>query len=330
MKIMIDPGHFGQRYNKSTANPKYYESAMTWKLAQYLKVALKDEGITAAIQRSNQDLNPDLYTRGYAAKGYDVFLSLHSNACGTESVDYPVVYRGYDKTKADGLALKLTQVIEEVIGTSQKGKTATRKGTNGEYYGVLRGARAAGLTYYFIVEHSFHTNKKATDFLLSDANLKKLAKAEAEAIADYFGIKEPAAKPETPAAKPETPKAEPNTTYSGSSIVDYLKMQKMDPSFDNRQKLAVEYGIKNYKGTATQNTQLLDAMLKYAKPETNKKEEKPHTAQYKGNSVVDFLKSENIDASFSNREKLALKYGIKNYEGTATQNSDLLEAMRGF
>ena len=59
-------------------------------------------------------------------------------------------------------------------------------GSNGEYYGVLRGARAAGLTYYYIIEHSFHTNIKATRWLMSDDNLKALAEHEANFIIDYF------------------------------------------------------------------------------------------------------------------------------------------------
>ena len=42
-----------------------------------------------------------------------------------------------------------------------------------------------------------------------------------------------------------------------TSIVDYLNSQGKDSSFSARTKLASEYGISNYKGTASQNTQLL-------------------------------------------------------------------------
>lgn len=44
---------------------------------------------------------------------------------------------------------------------------------------------------------------------------------------------------------------------TGGSIVDYLKSKQQDYSLANRKKLAQEYGINNYKGTAEQNTQLL-------------------------------------------------------------------------
>lgn len=41
------------------------------------------------------------------------------------------------------------------------------------------------------------------------------------------------------------------------SIVDYLKGSGRDSSFAARKKLAEEYGMSGYTGTASQNTQLL-------------------------------------------------------------------------
>ncbi|EGT1878374.1 M15 family peptidase, partial [Listeria monocytogenes] len=62
--------------------------------------------------------------------------------------------------------------------------------------------------------------------------------------------------------------AKPNTQSNSSlGLVDYMNMNKLDSSFANRKKLASSYGIKNYTGTATQNTTLL-AKLKAGKPHT--------------------------------------------------------------
>ncbi|HCW3157744.1 TPA: M15 family metallopeptidase [Listeria monocytogenes] len=62
--------------------------------------------------------------------------------------------------------------------------------------------------------------------------------------------------------------AKPNTQSNSSlGLVDYMNMNKLDSSFANRKKLASSYGIKNYSGTATQNTTLL-AKLKAGKPHT--------------------------------------------------------------
>ncbi|MGX4668858.1 hypothetical protein JNUCC74_06555 [Cerasibacillus sp. JNUCC 74] len=46
------------------------------------------------------------------------------------------------------------------------------------------------------------------------------------------------------------------------------------------------------------------------------------------NSLANYLKSIDVDSSFSNRKKLAAKHGIKNYRGTAAQNSRLLNKLR--
>lgn len=190
IKICLDAGHVGTKYNQSPVVKTYYESAMVWALHLKLKAELEARGFEVITTRA--DINTDLgvYNRGAASKGCDVFISLHSNACSTESVDYPVVYRAYDnKNGVDGLALQIAKKIGELMGTKQAGRTATRKNSaGGEYYGVLRGARAVGTPFYMLIEHSFHTNTAATKWLQVDANLDKLAVAEAELLADYFGV----------------------------------------------------------------------------------------------------------------------------------------------
>lgn len=121
-----------------------------------------------------------------------------------------------------------------------------------------------------------------------------------------------------------------NAPYKGS-IVDYLHQQGIKSNINNRKNLAVEYGIvskeSEYSGTAKQNTALLNAMMN-GKPKQEGGRKEPITSGYKGNSVVDYLVSIKVDNSFANRKKLASKHGISNYTGTASQNKQLLDAMR--
>lgn len=188
ISVCLDAGHYG-KYNRSPVVPDYYESDMVWKLHLMQKEILERYGCRVITTRDNQSADRGLYDRGYTAKGCDLFISDHSNACSTESVDYPVVYRAYDNiNNCNELALKLAEAVAAVMGTAQAGRTAVRQGTSGEYYGVLRGARAAGLSNYYIVEHSFHTNQKATLWLRDDANLRELAEAECRVIAEYYGL----------------------------------------------------------------------------------------------------------------------------------------------
>ena len=67
-----------------------------------------------------------------------------------------------------------------------------------------------------------------------------------------------ASTPKPAPSKPSKP-ATPSKPSSGS-IVDYLNSQGKDSSFSARKKLANQYGIKNYKGTAKQNIDLLNKL----------------------------------------------------------------------
>lgn len=195
IKVCLDAGHVGSKYNQSPVLKTYYESAMVWALHLKLKAELEKRGFEVVTTRPTIDTDMTVYDRGAAAKGCDVFLSIHSNACGTESIDYPVIYRAYDNLNgADALALPMAKKIGELMGTRQAGRSAIyRNSAGGEYYGVMRGARAVGVPCYMLIEHSFHTNLAATKWLSKEANLDKLAVAEAELMGAHFGTQ---AKPE--------------------------------------------------------------------------------------------------------------------------------------
>lgn len=188
LKICLDAGHYG-KYNQSPANKNYYESDMVWKLHLMLKKYLEEYGIEVITTRSDQATDRALYNRGTASKGCDLFISLHSNATKglNDSTDYPASFCAING-KADRIGLVLAQVIENTIPTKQAAKIEHRIGDSGDdYYGVLRGATAVG-TPGLILEHSFHTNTAITNWLLDDGNLDKLAKAEAQAIVEFYGV----------------------------------------------------------------------------------------------------------------------------------------------
>lgn len=192
IKICLDAGHYG-KYNQSPAVKSYYESEMNWKLHNLLKKYLEQYGIEVIQTRDNQAKDLELTARGKKANGCNLFLSIHSNAVGNgvnESVDYPVVYVPLNGT-GDEIGKKLADCIASVMGTKQQGRYSARKGNRGDYYGVIRGAVSVGVPG-LILEHSFHTNTRSTNWLLDDSNLDKMARAEADVIATYFGAKKPA------------------------------------------------------------------------------------------------------------------------------------------
>lgn len=205
IKIMLDAGHYG-KYNRSPAVPAYYESDFTFKFVNMLKAALGAYGFTVGTTRKDQAKDLGLTNRGKAAKGYNLFISIHSNAVGSgvnNSVDYPVAITmvNDDKVSIDeeskAVGEILAQVVASVMGTSQAARTYTKLSTNDrdgngikddEYYGVLHGAKLVGVPG-IILEHSFHTNAKAAAWLLVEGNLQAMAAAEAAALANYYGMK---------------------------------------------------------------------------------------------------------------------------------------------
>lgn len=212
-KVCLDAGHYGS-YNRSPVVKSYYEAVQMWKLTELLAAELKARGVEVVKTRSSQANDLALVTRGKKGKGCDLLISLHSNASESESTDFPVaiVYRDDSKTLLDehseSIGLILAQVVDEVMVTKQKGRTMTRayngdRDGNGykddEYYGVLHGAKSVGVPAV-ILEHSFHTNARAANWLLSETNLRRLAKAEANAIVDWLEDRD---KPQT-TSKPQT------------------------------------------------------------------------------------------------------------------------------
>ena len=202
--VCIDAGHYG-KYNRSPAVPEYYESDMNWKLHLMLEEELEKYGIQVMLTRVDKNKDMDLVARGKASNGCDLFLSIHSNAAGStvnESVDYVAVYHLTDDTttiiddQSKDLGKKIAPVIADLMATKQGSKAITRNASgdrngdgimNDNYYGVLHGARLVG-TPGLILEHSFHTNTRATKWLMDDNNLRKMAVAEAKVVAEWFDV----------------------------------------------------------------------------------------------------------------------------------------------
>lgn len=215
MKICLDAGHYG-KYNNSPANRAYWESDFSWKFHLMLKAALERYGVQVITTRANKDKDLGLESRGRKAAGCDLFLSLHSNGIGSgvSSTDYPLACCCVAGT-ADVLGMDLAETVQRIMQTDQRARIIKKKGTRGDWYGVLRGAASVGVPG-ILLEHSFHTNLRATNWLLDDRNLERMAEAEAETIARYYGL----TKQETPAAKPAEPTAQPASQPSAQPAPD--------------------------------------------------------------------------------------------------------------
>lgn len=265
-KVCLDAGHYG-KYNQSPVLKTYYESDMTWKLHNFVESELKEYGITVKKTRTSQNTDKELVARGYTAKDCDLFLSFHSNAAANSNAKYAlsIIMRDnknetYDE-KSKEIGTILAKVIADVMGvtyqTMQKEYVGDRDGNglkDDEWYGVLQGAKMAKVPGV-ILEHSFHTNLASAKWLSQDDNLKKLASAEAAAIANWFGIK--AKKSATTAKTTKTTKT--TTTAKKTKTLQELAEEVIKGKWYNgaARKSALEKAYKDgtiaYTYTEVQN-----------------------------------------------------------------------------
>lgn len=193
MKIVLDPGHT-TGYNKYPAPCTTAEGTQMYILASYLAMQLKAKGYEVQLTRSSIT-DPDLLARGNQATNADLFISLHSNACETPTVDRVVVIPTITNKEHDyrRFCQDLGDSVMKTMGISQKTqiyeRTFTEAGIVKDYYGVIRNAVLYGkCKNSLIVEHGFHTNPYVASWLSSSTNLNTLAKAEAELIAQYYPL----------------------------------------------------------------------------------------------------------------------------------------------
>ena len=184
--ICVDAGHYA-KYNHSPVVNEYWESDFTWRIHLHLVKALEAKGINVVTTRADKEKDLGLEERGMVSKGCDLFISLHSNACSNSSTDAPLACCAINGS-TDDLGQRLADLVARVMETNQGGEIWKRHGIKEpqfDYYSVIRGANNVG-TPGVLLEHSYHTNYRATMWLLNDDNCKRMADAEADFLADYM------------------------------------------------------------------------------------------------------------------------------------------------
>ena len=201
MVIAIDPGHGGSDSGASYAGMKEKDVNLT--IAKYIKTYLEQYvGVQVYLTRST-DTYLELSERvsNSAAAGADVFISIHNNASSNPDtsgsmVFYPnASYRPDLSSEGSGLSASILGQLTALglpdlgIRTRDSGSGNTYDdGSLADYYSVIRNAKLSGLTG-IIVEHAFVSSEyDRTNYLGTNAQLKKLALADVKGIADYYGL----------------------------------------------------------------------------------------------------------------------------------------------
>ena len=194
--IVLDPGH-GEKGNPPPTREGFYEGTQNFILGCHLRDELESRGFEVKMTREKVTDDPSLQERGQLAgkNGAILFLSLHSNAPGTEAGDRYSKIRGAetfysvtDPERNADLASRLTEAVVKTMGTSDRGIKTRRHPDNEDwdYYGVIRASAQSGCKTALLIEHGFHTNPEDSAFLQSDECLSRLAASEAEVIDKFF------------------------------------------------------------------------------------------------------------------------------------------------
>lgn len=260
-RIVLDAGHYGY-YNQSPADKNYFESVVMWELHLLQKKYLEEYGFEVKTTRADQKKDLDLKSRGLSAKGFELFLSNHTNSTTKgevdENTDFVTVYHLYpdDTTDIDEkskiLAQMMAPAVAKLMGVKQACIVTPKKSKNDRngdgvmndnYLGVLNGARIAE-AIAVLMEHSFHTNPKVVAWLLDDKNLDALARLEAAIINEFFDKyilskkEEPETKEETKTEGVKTVNIELNVLKKGAKGEQVKTLQRL--------LLALGYDLAQY------------------------------------------------------------------------------------
>ncbi|GIN59256.1 hypothetical protein J8TS2_35750 [Lederbergia ruris] len=287
--IALDIGHGKNTFPPSKGVYKngkgYAEHDFNSKLAIEVEKLLKTCGFNVIVYQKPYANDVPLIQRTnyYNSKKVDLVYSLHANANGSSDVNGRCVF--YWHTAKD--SKKLAEIVVDEI--KKAGYSTHGNGLHASMVGSwtdLHICRETDMTAV-LVENGFMSGNKDFDLVFGSKQgqyIKDMAEVHAKAICRYYGVKYKATEDVKAKPKPSTPKqpnkpvSKPKASTKTNSIVDYLKAKKMDSSFANRAKLAAEYGIKGYSGTAKQNLDLL-FKLKAGKPvsKPSKPTSKPKT-----------------------------------------------------
>lgn len=124
----------------------------------------------------------------------------------------------------------------------------------------------------------------------------------------------------------------PQYTGGSVSITAALDSLGADSSYSNRAEIAAANGISGYRGTAAQNTRMLELLKQgtLIDPSAPAASDSPFFPAYTGSSpsIVTALGALGEDSSFPYRAQVAAANGIADYSGSAAQNTSLLQLLK--
>lgn len=211
MTVALDPGHGGEENGAWYYGRK--EKDVNYRIAELVEKELSAyPNITVMLTR---DRDEEIGLQGRVIRaadaGADVFVSLHLNASVSHQSNGATIYISTAERYREQLLDMADCLLGEfeTLGLRNNGTIARvtqmggRRGDGSfdDYYGVLRHSYNYGMPG-LLIEHCFMDSGTDCQFLENEEELLKLATADANGIATYYGlIKKDGTKPEKRHAK---------------------------------------------------------------------------------------------------------------------------------
>lgn len=304
VKIAIDAGHGINTAGKRTPSGER-EWTFNNKVAQALINRLNDYQNVQITRLDDPTGKRDVPLKERTDKANkfkaDVLISCHHNAntgkwgawAGTETYHYP------NSTSGRKLAQAIHPNVVKAYGLRDRGIKSAN-------FHMLRESRMPAI----LIEGGFMDSTIDIKKLRDDNVLKRAGINIADAVAKYLGLKE---KSKQTVASGSTYTVKKGDTLSGIAKRFNTTVNKLVSVNNISNPDLIRVGQKLNLG--------------------NSKSTNKNVTSYKGSSIVDYLNlggNKHLGgSSFANRKKLAEQHGIKNYRGTAAQNTQLLNKLRG-
>jgi N-acetylmuramoyl-L-alanine amidase len=285
-----DPGAIGNGYKESDLTTEVVN-----KLAPLL-TSYTDVTVYPVERNAFKDIQQGQLQVNFA--NYDYVLEIHFNAFnGTATGTEIFVTSKETKTTVETAILKS-------LGTFYR-----NRGVKVQDFLVINTAKNRGVSSA-LLEVCFIDNKSDVD--IYQANKDGICKSIADAIIKGFGLS---------VNKPLDPIPTPQPTPTGKTI-DQLAQEVIAGQWGVNPERQQQLTLAGYDATAVQAR--VNQILNQSTPQPSAQ----YYPAFNSTSIIDGLKSINVDSSFDSRKKIAIANGITNYTGTSAQNTQLLNLAR--
>lgn len=190
--VCIDPGHGGSNEGAPYNGLKEKDLTLQIANAMYQELSLYEDVIVVMTRTADVDLTLEQRAQIAADVGADFLYSIHLNASPSHNLFGSEVWiSAYGDYYARGMSfgnIALQQLASDVGVYSRGVKTKMNARGTGDYYGIINNARLKGVAAA-IIEHCHMDEAHDKGFYMEEEALQKLGKADATAVAKFYGLK---------------------------------------------------------------------------------------------------------------------------------------------